>query len=876
MQSLSLADTGRRDGADELHILAASPPEPTQAQRLQAVEQRVAAVGSAQETLLRRIDAQVQQTFAKRRQHMLPGAPFTALFEASADNLRSGFRPLRQAAQDHLDVARAWREVADHHAVAIGAAEKFGVADVSRTATEAKAFCEASAVRDEMLGHMLSALATSRRGLSQAELGNFRALELASTALRAVIEQARGPRLELLLGVGFEQQLGHMVADALGHLGRAGAAGGAHAAQIVPLAFRAASKRPVWQAKVAAAALELVQVAGSLRAALQGDPQALASPAPSLPSLLRAAEGAEERAARHKPAQDSSQALGAWFAALDAHADLPDAVAQASARTPADTLQAQGVQALRQHVDQGLGRVQDQVRGLLEGAVAALHTDLRAADAAGDSDLRGLQAAARGIAQRAGQLQALVSTTAVLQRPALKQALPAQTLAQPFAVLQQAAQAVAAAAARFGTKEATELNRAAAAAQAAAAVPGALAAKPMGELAAFCSQLAMDVLSTADIGHEAAKAFLAQVSQVALPAGRRLEALLTGLQDLPAVHPPRAEPHPGLGDARLHIDQMLEVARQAQAATTLAALPDDAPPQALATQRATRLMLRATSVAASAVAESLSICQQALDALPRAAPHQRTAIAQDLAERSRTTGTTVAGALAEHIDFSTAGLPEHLTRVVNEQGARLRHTERLAQRVRVPLQALALMAEAQSDADAFRAAARALPPSQAIARIGQAGRQFRQAEMVLKAGAQQLVSRIHDEKAPGNTAATHLLDAEALAVTRAFDGLAFRAGREHELAQGRLLVDLAQRTLADPVQVKSLGRAGVSQLVEHVQQHLQASSQMIESRLRERGNEDMARPLQENVAGLLQELQACRAQLASAASAEQQRLGRRR
>jgi len=152
---------------------------------------------------------------------------------------------------------------------------------------------------------------------------------------------------------------------------------------------------------------------------------------------------------------------------------------------------------------------------------------------------------------------------------------------------------------------------------------------------------------------------------------------------------------------------------------------------------------------------------------------------------------------------------------------------------------------------------------------------------VLKAGAQQLVSKIQAEKSIENAAAALMLDAEAVAVMQSFNGLAFRAAKERELAQGRLLVDLVQRTLADAGQVNALGRTGLSQLVEHVQQHLQASSHSIETHLRERTNDGAARPLHDNVAGLLRELQACRAQLASVeppakASASGHKAARRR
>jgi hypothetical protein len=882
--ALSLGEASPRDSMDDLDIRVAVPPLPDRAQRMESVAQRVAAVASAQETLARRIDAQTQEVHARRAEYRLPAAPFGALFEANADNRSSRFKPLRQAAQDHLDAARQWREAVPLHEVALGAAQRFGVEDVRRTATEAIGFCEAKAARLEMVGQMLTALSTSRLGLSAAEGGNFRSLELSTTALHAVIEKGRVHGFQALQDAGFEPQLRQMAEDAGAQLKRAGAAHDSSLAVLVPQAFRAASQVPVWQARTAAAALELVQVAESLLAAMQGDAQAIESPAAPLPALLMAATKAEERACRQKPAQDFGEALGAWFSALEAHVDLPDALAQASARVTVDALQAQAVQTLQQHVDQGLARTQAQVRGILETAVDALHADLRAADAAGDSDLHGLEAAAHGIAQRAGQLQALVSSAPVLQRPALKQSLPAQTLAQPFAVLQQAAQAVAAAAAGFGTAEAAALKRAASAAQAAASAPGTLAAKPMGELAAFCNQLARDVMmAPAEVEHERAKEFLVQVNQAALPAGRRLEALLNGLQDLPALHSPPAvpaTPHPGQFEARLHIDRMQAVARHAQALTALAALPDGAPPQALATQRATRLMLRATSVAASAVAESLSICQQALDELPRAAPHQRSALAQALAERSRTTGTTVAGALAEQIDFNTDGLPEHLVRVVNEQGARLRHTERLAQRVRVPLQAMALMSAAQRDADAFQEAARGLPPSQAAARIGELGRQYAQAEAVLKAGAQQLVTKIMADKASANAGASPLLDLEAMAVMRSFNDLGLRAGRERELARGRLLVDLVQRTLAHPEQAKTMDRAGMSQVVEQVQKQLLQGGSAIEKHLREPGQGDAARPLLERVTGMVRELEACGAQLATApaakAAASSSRTSRRR
>jgi len=609
MRSMSLAEASTHDSMEDLDIQVSLPPQPDRAQRMQSVAQRVATVESAQETLMRRIDAQVQQTFAKRTEYiLLPAAPFDGLFEANADNRSSRFRPLLQAALDHTAAARQWREVADHHAVALGAAQRFGVADVQRTATEAIAFCEATAIRLEMVSHMLAALATSRLGLSAAEGGNFRALELTTDALRTVIDQGREHGFQALQAAGFVPQLQQIAEDAGAHLRRAGTVRDANLAVLVPLAFRAASQVPVWQARTAAAALELLQVAGSLHAAMQGDSQALASRATPLPALLMSAAKAEERATRQTPAQDHEQVLGAWIAALDAHADLPHAVAQASARLQVDALQAQGVQALRQHVDQGLDRAIGQVRGALEASVDALQKELRASDAsAGDGDLQPLQAAARNLARRAEQLQERVAGDAVLQRPELRHALEPSALARPFAVVQQAAQAVAQAAAQFGRAEAAALQRVAAEAHAAATAPGAPASKPMAALAAYCSQLAQDVTSArmtilmapAQIEHESAKEFLRQARQASLPAGHQLETLLMGLDGSLAAAP--------AGNAdRSQIEQLQAIAREAGSRAAVVTLRGDAPAQAQATQRATALMLRATSVAAGAMAESLA------------------------------------------------------------------------------------------------------------------------------------------------------------------------------------------------------------------------------------------------------------------------------
>lgn len=780
------------DSDDSTRILAVDPPAPSPEAREQAMAQRAAAVASPQETLKLRIDAQVQQTFAQRREHLLPAAPFDGLLEANDDNKGTGFAPLRQAAWDCVDAARAWREVADHHAVVLAAAQRFGLADVCSTASRAAEFCEAAAARADMRGQLLKALAAHWPAAHDTDEGNFRWLETAAADLRAVMEHGRTQGLQWSPGDGFDLRLRKLVENASAQLERVLRVED-HRHPLVPGGFRSAPQVPEWQLRFALATLDLRDAVGSLCAA---------------------------------------QAQG----------------------QPVEPLEGDGIAP---------------VRGRLGRLAEGLQADLLAADvAAGSGDLRVLQATARGLARRAGQFQALVQDAPVLQRLGRPEADPA-ALARPFAVLQQACQAVAGAAGRFGTEEAAALQQAAAAAHAAAAVPSGLAAESMGALASFCTRLSQDVLSAqAAIEQEAAKEFLWQAGQATVPAGHRLETLMSGLPALLSGDPQAAARlHATQDGDRAAIGQMMALAHEAEARLAAPTLPDGAPPQALATQRATRLALQATSVAARAVAESLAVCCQALQELSRAPLRRRPALAEALAERVRRAGAAVSETLAEQIGFGSAGLSGEPARVVQGQGAKLRHTERLAERIRMPLQALGLMFEAQQEAEAFRTTASTLPPSQVMARIGQVARQCTQADAMLKAGMQRIVKQIQDEKAAGGPSAP--LDAEALAVMQAFNDLRFRATTGRDLAHGRVLVDLLRRSLADPERVRSLGRTGLSQLLDQVQQHVERTGGEIERALRVPARAQSTRPLQEVVEALRGELRECRAQLASVALAGQ-------
>ncbi|HET7864900.1 MAG TPA: hypothetical protein VFL86_10895 [Burkholderiaceae bacterium] len=753
------------DSVDSGSILAVDPPQPSREERLRAVVQRVAAA-LPQGTDRLRIDAQIQQTFAKHREFLLPAPPFG-----------------EGCARDFLAAARAWRDVADHHAVAAGAAERFGRPDIHATATEAAQFCEAAALRAEMRGRMLQALSTYARGALRPDELSYRQPEITAHALHEVMACAQEQGWQWVPGDSFDQQLQQLAESARTQLNRVASIQDPRHPS-VPRDFRVARQLPAWKVRYALAVLDLVDVAESLRAA--------------------------------------------------------------QARGP--------------RVELGLNEAVAQTRGLIEQVAGGLQSELMAAEAAAGGGLYLLECSAHELAQRAGQLYARVSDAAVLQRLVLPTAAAA-VLAQPFALLQKACGAVAQSAKRFGPEEAVALKRAAAAAHEAAAAPGGLAAGQMAALASFCDRLAQDVLSAhAEIEHEATREFLWQSRQASLPAGPRLETMLTDLQGLlcgAAVPAARDE------DQAL-FRQIRSLAADAQARLAAPGLPADAPPRALATERATRLTLCATAAAANAVAESLAVCHQALQVLPQATPRQRLAVVQALAERVRRAGAAVGEALAEQIDFgSAAGLPEHLARVVQEQGLKLRHTERLAERIRVPLQALGLMLEAQRGTQEFRETARTLPPAQVLARISEVGRQFTQAEALLKAGVQRLVTQIQADKAAAERGTAVLLDMETISTMQAFNPLRLRATTERGLAQGRVLVELLQRTLADRDCARRMGRAGLSQLIDQVQQHVRHSAAEIARAMDQPGGAQATRPLQEAAEGLQRELQACRAQMAS-------------
>lgn len=754
------------DSVNSGSILAVDPPEPSRVERLQTVAQRVAAASPREADRLR-IDAQVQQTFVKRRESLLPAPPFGAA-----------------CARDFLAVARAWRDVADHHAVAAGAATRFGRPDIRVTATMAAQFCEAAALRAEMRGHMLQALGSYARGALHHDGLSHRQPEITAHALHEVMACARQQGWQWVLDDGFDQQLQQLAESARKQLDRVvGIQDPRH--PCVPRAFRSARRLPAWQLRYALAVLDLVDVAESLRSA--------------------------------------------------------------QARGP--------------RVELGLEEAVAQTRGLLEQVAGGLQSELLTAEAAaGNGGLYQLERSAQQLAQRAGQVRAQVSDAAVLQRLGHAQAAAA-VLAQPFAVLQRVCGAVAQAAKRFGPEEAVALKQAAAAAHEAATAPGGLAPGQMAALASFCGRLSRDVLwAHVEIEHEATREFLWQSRPEILLAGQRLETMLGDLQGLLS-----GTAVPAARDENLAlVQQVRSVVAAAQARLGAPGLPADAPPRALTTERATRLALLATAVAANAVAESLAVCHQALQVLPQATPRQRLAVVQALAERVRRAGAAVGEALAEHIEFgSVAGLPEHLSRMVQEQGLKLRHAERLAERIRLSLQALGLMFEAQRGAQDFREAARTLPPAQVLARLSEAGGQWGQTEALLKAGVQRLVTRIQAEKATAEGGTAALLDLEAISTMQAFNHLRLRATTERDLAQGRVLVELLRRTLADRDQARRMGRAGLPQLIEQVQQNVQHGAGEIARAMGQPGGAQSMRPLQEAAEGLLRELQACRGQLAS-------------
>lgn len=786
MEIDSDADT---HSVDSLNIVAEDPPEPGREERLQAIARRVAAVESAQQTLMARIEAQVQQISAKRHDQLLQTTPFAWLLDVVDGNRATRFEPLQRAAIGFLDVSREWRQVADRHAVALGAAQRFGLADVQATAGRAIEECEAAASRAEMRGLMLQALGLQREGLQDAGRGHFRPLEMAADALREVTGRAHERGLAWLPGDGFDLELQRIAEAAHAHLVRA--AGVVNPQDpFVWRVFQTEQRLPLWHVRSALAALDLMDAAESLRASQT-----------------------------HRPRDE--QALG-------------NAVAQ--------------------------------TRHLFERLAASLQAELHAAEAAtGGPDLYPLEYAAGHLAQRAGELHASVSDADALRRLGLPLAAPS-VLAQPFAVLHQACSAVEHAAKQFGPGAAAALKQAATAAQEAAAMPGGLMPDQMAALGTFCNRLAQDVLAAhAGIRHEAARDFLWQSRQASLSAGQRLEVLMNGLQGLLAG---AALPSAPAGDLTL-AEQMRTVAREAQAQLAAPALPADAPPRALITERTTQLTLQCTAVAATAIAESLAVCHQALQELPQTTPQRRAAVAQGLAERVRSAGAAVVHALAEQIALSDAALPEHLMRVVQEQGTKLRHVERLAERIRLPLQALGLMLKAQQGAQDFREAARALPPAQVLARIGEVGLQSAQAEELLKTGAQQLVARIQAEKASAEGGSAAMLSLEAIAVIQSFKGLRLRATVERDLAQGRVLVDLLQRSVAERERSGRPGRADLLPLMDQVKQHLQRSADEIAQALSQPARSEAVRPLQEVADGLQRELQACRAQLASIALSAQ-------
>ena len=873
LQSMSLAETSRPRALDDIDIVLANPVQLGREERLQAAADRIAAAASPEDVRAMQDAARAQHSFAQSKEQALPVAPFSEMFVPGPANQKSAFRPLRFGTADFVDAAHAWQDAADHHAAVAGAAGKFGLEDVRASAAQAAQDCAATATRAEILGEMLKAMSSIKLGRANAQGGNYRALEQTAEALRAVLDLGREPGLQWLHGAGFDHELLHLARDTRALLGRASGTDGPYV-NFVPKMFATTHQVPEWQPRFAAAGLALMDVAQSVRNALLGDAAALAAPAPPLPVMLIGAEDAGRRAARMGTARGDVESLGAWLGTLEAFGDLSHVLASVSARIGGDAPQAQAVQILGQHVEQGLGHAVTQVRGALERAAFDMQASLLAADASADAaGLPALQATAEGLAHRAGQFQAVVAGSATLQKLGLPQAA-ASDLAQPFVALQAASQAVAQAAAGFGIQEAAALKQAAAMAHAAAAQPGGLATGPMAELASFCTQSGQDVLTAAaETEHVATKAFLWQSRQESRPAGARLEDQMAGLRGLLAGDPlsaagaqttPSSSQPAQDADSGL-IERMLKVAHDAEARVATATLPGDAPPSALATQRATRLMLQATSVAARMVAESLSVCNEALRALPQAAPRQRPKVAQALAERVRVAGTAVAEVLAEQIALGDGPLPEYLARVAKEQGGKLRHTERLAERIRVPLQALGLMFEAQLDAQAFRGTTRALEPAQVIAQISQVGKQCAQAETLLKAGAHRLVSQILAEKVAGGAADSTLLDFESRTVMQSFKDLTFRASIERELVHGRLLVDLVQRNLAHREHTRNVGQFGLTLLVDQVQQHVQGSNTEIDKFLTEPRRRDLAGPLQDAASALLQELQACREQVSALA-----------